>query len=93
MSDHTSKDRGRDKDQNSNARDLRLTIDEITQNADGEQLASLVSDDGDGFVIPLSLLPEGTRDGDVIRIHLEREPDETKKRSRRIAELQRRLFS
>jgi hypothetical protein len=73
-------------------RTLRLTVDDITENAEGELLASLVTADGDGFIIPVSLLPEGTREGDMLNVTLERDPDETERVRRRIQELQRRLF-
>ena len=70
----------------------RVTVDEIEPDAHGRLLATLVSDDGQHFVVPLDLLPPGTRVNDVLRLALETDPDETEERRRRIADLQRRLF-
>lgn len=70
----------------------RVTVDEISLNEDGEPMATLVADDGRTFVVPLSSLPDGVRDGDVLQASFESLPDETAARRKRIDALQRRLF-
>jgi hypothetical protein len=71
---------------------IRVTLDEITPDADDHDIAALVTDDGDILTIPLALLPEGSQRGDLFTLRIERHPDETEQRKRRILELQRRLF-
>lgn len=70
----------------------RVTVDEISRDEHGEPVATLVADDGRTFVVPLSSLPAGVRDGDVLSASFEPLPDETAARRRRIDALQRRLF-
>lgn len=70
----------------------RVTIDEISRSESGEMVATLVADDGRILVVPLSSLPAGVRDGDVLQASFEPLPDETETRRRRIEALQRRLF-
>lgn len=70
----------------------RVTVDEIEPDANGRLLATLVADNGESFVVPLDLLPPGTRVNDVLRLALEADPDETEQRRRRISDLQQRLF-
>jgi hypothetical protein len=72
--------------------ELRVTVDDIDEAAEGEQVARLVTDDEDQIVIPAALLPRGTRRGDVLSMTLARDPDETDRRRSRISELQRKLF-
>ena len=71
---------------------IRLTVDEISPDQDKRPLATLVNDAGDQVTVPLSLLPEGTRVGDVLIASFEPDPDERERRRRHIADLQRRLF-
>jgi hypothetical protein len=71
---------------------LRLTVDEIGPDPDDQSLAALVTDEGDLLYIPLHLLPDGTKVGDVLLASFEQEPDERQRRLDRISELQRRLF-
>jgi hypothetical protein len=71
---------------------VRLTIDEIEVNADDEEVATLVTDDGQMLVVPVTLLPNGARRGDVLTLTLTRDPDETEARRQRIVDLQKRLF-
>jgi hypothetical protein len=71
---------------------LRATVDEITVNADDVELASLITDDGLELIVPLAVLPPGTRDGDVLLIRFEQDPDARAERRQRIAELQEKLF-
>ncbi len=71
---------------------ILLTVDEIGPDQDNNLLATLVSDEGDIATIPLALLPQGTRVGDVLALHFTPEPDERSRRRQKIAELQRRLF-
>lgn len=72
--------------------DITATLDEIIRDADGVELARLVTDTGDELVIPVQLLPAGSSVNDVIRLHLERDPDEASARLSAIEELQRKLF-
>ncbi len=71
---------------------LRLTVDKMSENRDGELVATLVSDDGAIVTAPLAMLPAGTRQGDVLIVTIEPDPDETARRRDHVAELQRRLF-
>jgi hypothetical protein len=71
---------------------IRATLDEITPNAKDVDLASLVTDDGEILTIPLALLPGDSKPGDLFTLRIERHPDETTQRKRRILEMQRRLF-
>jgi hypothetical protein len=71
---------------------VRLTVDDIDVNADDEQVAALVTDDGQVMVVPLEILPAGVRRGDVLTLTLERDPDETEARRQKILDLQKRLF-
>lgn len=71
---------------------IRVTVDEIGPDQDNRLLATLVTDREETLTIPLSLLPEGTRTGDVLTMTFTPKPDEREQRRRRIAELQRRLF-
>lgn len=71
---------------------LLLTVDEIDTGADGNLLATLVTDTGDQVIVPLELLPQGTRVGDLLRAGFTLDPDERERRRARISELQRRLF-
>ncbi|HEX5166698.1 MAG TPA: DUF3006 domain-containing protein [Thermomicrobiales bacterium] len=70
----------------------RLTVDEIELNADNERVAVLIDDDGSQLVLPLALLPEGTRVGDVLNLSLAPDADETQRRRKRVKDLQKKLF-
>jgi hypothetical protein len=70
----------------------RVTVDEIEPAADGRLLATLMTDAGDVFVMPLELLPPGVRVGDVLRFDLLFDADETEQRRQHISDLQQRLF-
>jgi hypothetical protein len=70
----------------------RLTVDEIELNANNERVAVLVADDGTEMVVPLSVLPTGTRTGDVLTMSLAPDSDETERRRKRVANLQKKLF-
>jgi hypothetical protein len=71
---------------------IHLTVDEIGPDADNNLRATLVSDSGEQVTVPLELLPEGTRVGDVLQAGFALDPDERERRSTHISELQRRLF-
>lgn len=71
---------------------VRVTLDEISLDAADIDLATLVTDAADILTVPLALLPEGSKRGDLFTLRIERHPDETERRKRRILELQRRLF-
>lgn len=75
-----------------NPPEMRLTVDEISPDQDNRPLARLVSDNGDQMSVALTLLPEGTRVGDVLVVSFRPDPDERKRRRQHIADLQRRLF-
>lgn len=55
------------------------------------KLAVLVSEDGTAFNMPLSLLPEGCREGDVLNISIERDLEETAQARERVSNLMERL--
>lgn len=69
-----------------------LTVDEIEPDQHNHLLATLLTDSGDRVIVPVELLPEGTRVGDVLHAHFSHAPDERERRRSRIADLQRRLF-
>lgn len=70
----------------------RMTVDEIELNASNERVAVLIGDDGTQMVVPLSVLPPGTRVGDVLSMSLAPDSAETAKRRKRVADLQKKLF-
>ncbi len=70
----------------------RLTIDEIGPDNDGNRLVTLVDDAGRSIVLPVELLPDDARIGDVVLLAIERDRAETVERAERVADLQRRLF-
>lgn len=70
----------------------RCVVDEIVRDAEGEEIAVLVPDDGGTVTMPKRFLPEGTGLNDVIDLHLRRRPDETERRHRVVERLQHRLF-
>jgi hypothetical protein len=69
-----------------------MTVDEIELNADNERVAVLLGDDGSQVVMPLSLLPAGTQEGDVLNLSLAHDSDETERRRERVKGLQKKLF-
>jgi hypothetical protein len=71
---------------------IRLTVDDVGLDQDHNSLATLVSDTGQQVTIPLALLPEGTRVGDVLSVGFTLDPEERELRRKKIADLQRRLF-
>jgi hypothetical protein len=71
---------------------IRVTVDEIGPDQDNRLLATLVTDREELLVVPLTLLPEGTRTGDVLTLSFTPEPDERERRRKHISDLQRRLF-
>jgi len=70
----------------------RMTVDEIELNANNERVAVLIGDDDSEMVVPLSLLPPGTRVGDVLTMSLAPDSDETARRRKRVSDLQKKLF-
>jgi hypothetical protein len=70
----------------------RFTVDEIELNVDNERVAVLIGDDGSQIVMPLALLPSGTRVGDVLTLALAHDSDETERRRERVKALQKKLF-
>lgn len=71
---------------------IRVTIDEIGPDQDNIQIATLVSDDNHILTVPLHLLPDGARVGDVLTMSFRSDPDEREERKKYISDLQRRLF-
>lgn len=69
-----------------------MTVDEIGPDDSGRQLATLVTDDGISFQLPVELLPDETRANDVLTLLVEPDPAETRRRGKRIENLQHRLF-
>ena len=70
----------------------RVTVDEISANAAGEKIATLVTDDGGQLVVPLAMLPPGTRRGAVLTLSFIPDEAERSRRLARVRDLQRRLF-
>ena len=69
----------------------RLSLDRFE--GKGKQIAVLVTDDGESLNLPKSLLPPGTKPGDVLTLTLERDPaatqqvaDETRQVQDKLAE-------
>jgi len=52
----------------------------------------LVFDDGQQLVVPLERLPDGTRDGSVLRVRFRLDRDTERERRDEVRDLQRRLF-
>jgi hypothetical protein len=69
-----------------------MTVDQIELNADNQWVAVLIGDDGSQIVMPLALLPAGTREGDVLNLSLAHDSDETERRRERVKGLQKKLF-
>ena len=55
-------------------------------------IAVLLSREAHRWLLPREMLPEGTAEGDVLRVILEPEPEETERRRSRIRDLQQRLL-
>lgn len=72
--------------------DLIATVDEIEEGESGERLAVLVFDDGQQLVVPLERLPDGTRDGSVLRVRFRLDRRTERERRDEVRDLQRRLF-
>ncbi|MBD3371031.1 DUF3006 family protein [Candidatus Fermentibacteria bacterium] len=66
--------------------ELLVSVDRIE---DGT--AVLVSREAHRWLLPAHLLPEGCSEGDVLRITLRRDPEETERLRRKIGDLQERL--
>jgi hypothetical protein len=71
---------------------FRAAIDSISVSAGGVSIASLTTDDGTHLTLPVPLLPDGAAVGDVLRLSIDPDPDETAARGARVSELQRKLF-
>jgi hypothetical protein len=66
---------------------MKATIDRI----EGQMAVLLAGDEPVGFNIPLSLLPEGCKEGDVLNLVLERNVEETQEAKERVSSLMERL--
>lgn len=65
---------------------MKATIDRF----EGD-LAVLIMQDGTRFNLPVSLLPESCREGDVLNITIERDLEETTQARERVSSLMERL--
>lgn len=70
----------------------QMTVDEIELDANNERVASLLGDDGTQLVLPLAMLPPGTKEGDVLNISFAHDSGETERRKQHVAGLQKKLF-
>jgi hypothetical protein len=66
---------------------MKATIDRI----EGQMAVLLAGDEPVGFNIPLSLLPEGCKEGDVLNLAIERDLEETQDAKERVSSLMERL--
>lgn len=66
---------------------LMVSLDRIE-----EELAVLITEDGQSWMVPARCLPPGCREGDVLDVMLRRNPRETEALAGRVAELQSRLL-
>lgn len=64
-----------------------MTLDRVE-----EGIAVLVSDDGQRLLVSSTLLPAGIREGHVMSLRLEPEPEETAARLEKTSDLRRRLL-
>jgi hypothetical protein len=67
--------------------DLRVSLDRIE-----EGIAVLMTRDSSRWLIPEGYLPEGTVEGDILRVFFERDQAATELQADRIRELQQRLL-
>ena len=67
----------------------RLSLDRFE--GKGKQIAVLVTDDGEALNLPRSILPAGTKPGDVLTLTLERDDVASKQVSQETREVQDRL--
>lgn len=66
---------------------MKATIDRI----EGKIAVLLVGDESTKLNIPLSLLPEGCKEGDVLNISFERDPEATEQAKERVSGLMEKL--
>ena len=74
------------------AKHLFATIDRFEQDAQGNELAVLVFDDGQQLILPVSRLPDGCQNGTVLTVDLTPDPAETERRLERVKQVQSRVF-
>ena len=67
--------------------DLRVSLDRIE-----EGIAVLLTRDSCRWLLPAMYLPEGTVEGDILRVSFERDQAETELQKERIRDLQQRLL-
>mgnify|MGYP006277622309 CR=1 FL=1 len=67
--------------------ELMVSLDRIE-----EELAVLITEDGQSWLVPALYLPPGSREGDVLDVQFRRNLRETEALSGRVAELQRKLL-
>lgn len=66
--------------------DLRVSLDRIE-----EGIAVLLTRESCRWLLPAEYLPEGTVEGEILRVSFERDPVATQQQAERIRELQERL--
>jgi len=67
---------------------MKATIDRI----EGKMAVLLMGEDGKAKVnMPLSLLPEGSKEGDILSISIELDPEATEKAKERVAGMMEKL--
>jgi hypothetical protein len=66
---------------------MKATVDRI----EGQMAVLLAGDEPVRFNIPLSLLPEGCKEGDVLNLAIERDLEETQDAKERVSSLMERL--
>lgn len=71
---------------------LRITIDRIDHDQQGNQLAVLILDDGQQLILPLERLPDGVSEGMVLSADLTVDDGETERRRSAVKRVQSRLF-
>jgi len=67
--------------------DLKATIDRI----EGKMAVLIAGVENTKFDLPLALLPQGCKEGDVLNISIERDPEATQQAKERVSGLMERL--
>ena len=58
----------------------------------GEGIAVILTRESYRWLLPVEQLPEGSTEGDILRVAFRRDPEETAATASRISDLQRRLL-
>lgn len=70
----------------------RATVDRIEEDDAGNELATLVFDDGQELIVRREALPAGARESSVLRVNFELDSEAEAERRAAIRKLQRKLF-